>query len=101
LRRDWFTFHRYERHPMRINLGDKAACTITGFTGICVARTEWISGCTRVTLQPAVDKDGKVPDGQTFDEPMLKVVKAGAIALGPKDTGGPRPAPTRQATPAR
>lgn len=37
---------------MRINLGDKARDTITGFEGICIVRSEYISGCTRVGLQP-------------------------------------------------
>lgn len=86
---------------MKINLGDKARCTITGFQGVCVAITEWISGCTRITLQPSVDLYGKVADAQTFDGPMVEVVEAAAVKVGPKDTGGPRPEPKRPAGPAR
>ncbi len=84
---------------MAIQLGDKARDKVTGFEGICVARTDWISGCARLTLQPNVGKDGKVPDGQTFDEPMLELVKAGALKMGPKNTGGPRPEPNRASAP--
>jgi hypothetical protein len=79
-----------------IQLGDKAKDTVTGFTGICVARTDWISGCARLTIQPHADKDGKIPEAQTFDEPMLQLVKSGVIDMGPKKNGGPRPEP-RQA----
>ena len=82
-----------------IQLGDKARDTVTGFEGICVARTDWISGCARLTLQPPTSKDGKIPDAQTFDEPMLALVKRAALAVGPKKTGGPRPEPTRASTP--
>ena len=82
-----------------IQLGDKARDTVTGFEGICVARTDWISGCARLTLQPPTGKDGKIPDAQTFDEPMLALVKRAALAVGPKNSGGPRPEPMRTSTP--
>lgn len=34
-----------------------------------------------------------MPDPQHYDEPMLKLLKAGKFAATSKDTGGPRPAP--------
>jgi hypothetical protein len=77
-----------------IQLGDKARDTITGFTGICVAKTEWLHGCTRVTLQPdKIGKDGKIPESHTFDEPQLEPVKPKFFKRGRTDTGGPRPEP--------
>lgn len=85
----------------KINLGDTARDRVSGFKGVCVAITQWISGCARVTLQPPTGKDGKIPDAQTFDEPMLELVKAQAVAMGPTKTGGPRPAPTTSAAPRR
>lgn len=85
----------------KINLGDEAKDRVSGFKGVCVARTEWISGCARLTLQPPTGKDGKIPDAQTFDEPMLELVKAAKIAMGPKITGGPRPEPTQRQAPRR
>ena len=75
----------------KINLGDECRDTITGFTGIAVARTIWLHGCDRVTLQPKVDKDGKIPDNNTFDEVQLEVIKAKVKPKEPKiTTGGPR-----------
>lgn len=84
---------------MSIQLGDKARDKVTGYEGICVARTDWISGCARLTLQPPAGKDGKIPDAQTFDEPMLELVKAQVLPTGPQKKGGPRPEPTRATAP--
>ena len=86
-----------------INLGDKVKDVVTGFTGIVIARTEWLVGCVRCVVQPPVDKDGKVPENQAFDEPQLELIKAKAVSLvvepepqkfSPKRTsGGPMPIP--------
>lgn len=84
---------------MTVELGDECTDTVTGFKGICVARTQWLIGCVRIMLQPPVDKEGKVPDAVNFDEPTLKVTKRGKIkvadtAAGEKP-GGPIPLPRR------
>lgn len=75
----------------RIELGDKVKCRVTGFTGIAVARTIWLNGCDRITIQPPVGKDGKHPEGYTFDEAAVEVITKGAAALPqPKhERGGP------------
>ena len=79
----------------KINLGDEARDPVTGFKGICVCRTEWISGCARVGLQAPMGKDGKVPDVMHFDEPMLEVAKPTKITPAPTQRGGPRPDPAK------
>jgi len=87
---------------MTINLGDEAKDAVTGFSGIATARTVWLNGCVRVSLQPRkLDKDGKVQEALTFDEPQLVLVKAGAVPCGPRDTGGPIPSPTQHKGPTR
>lgn len=86
---------------MTIKLGDKARDKVTGFTGIVFVRSEYLSGCTRVGLQPPVDKEGKVPESQHFDEPMLELVKAAIIPPQPTADGGPRPVPRQHAAPPR
>lgn len=78
-----------------INLGDKVKDKVTGFKGIAIARTEWLNGCSRITVQPDRLDGGKVPDSQTFDEPQLTVLKAGQVKTGSRDTGGPIPNPIR------
>lgn len=77
-----------------IKLGDIAEDVITGFQGTVIATTQWLNNCERVMLQPRIDKDGKVPDAQSFDVPNVKLIKAGP-AHTPVRTGGPRPEPRR------
>lgn len=79
----------------RINLGDVAKDTITGFTGVVVAETKWLHGCVRLTLQPKELKDGKPIEGLTFDEPQLELISTKS-AKGTSKTGGPRPEPARR-----
>lgn len=78
-----------------INLGDKVKDKVTGFAGIAIARTEWLNGCIRVTVQPDKLTDGKVAASETIDEPQLVVVKIGQVKVKVSDTGGPIPAPVR------
>jgi hypothetical protein len=85
---------------MAVELGDVAKDTITGFTGVVIAKTKWLHGCERVTLQPEKLQDGKPVDQQTFDVPQVVVVKA-AKHGGTRDTGGPRPEPARRQSPPR
>ncbi len=83
-----------------VQLGDLAEDTVTGFEGVCVARTEWLNGCWRMTLQPkALDKDGKPCAAETFDDFQLRVVRAKTQPVGSKETGGPRDAPPRAKDP--
>lgn len=85
-----------------VNLGDKARDTVSGFAGVCVARTEWLNGCWRMTLQPqGLDKDGKPQDSQTFDDFQLEVTEPKRQPVGSKETGGPRDEPVRARDPGR
>jgi hypothetical protein len=84
-----------------IKLGDKVKDTITGFTGIAVARTEWISGCARIVIQPSVGKEGKLEESQSFDEPLVEVIKPKKIKSQDHFTGGPRPTAMQKLTPKR
>ena len=52
--------------------GETVRDLVTGFKGIVVARTDYISGCNRYQLQPKVGADGKFPDSVTIDEPALE-----------------------------
>lgn len=66
---------------MRCELGDEVRDIVTGFNGIAVARTIWLCGCDRITIQPRLDKDGMVPEPLVFDEPQIKVVKRKTIRV--------------------
>lgn len=74
----------------KINLGDKCRDKLSGFEGVCVARTEHLHGCTRITIQPQELHDGKPVDAHWFDEPQVELVDQGFYTV-PKleKTGGP------------
>ncbi len=84
---------------MRLQLGEKAKHKITGFTGIIIARTEWLNGCWRMTLQSHKLKDGIPVEPQTFDEFDLELVEDKKVKAGSKETGGPRPSIGRAVDP--
>lgn len=75
----------------KINLGDEVKDSITGFIGVAVARTEWITGCPRIVVQPKVKKDGLLPESVTFDENTLIVTKPVKSKAVDRAIGGPRP----------
>lgn len=53
-------------------LGKEYKDKISGFIGVAVAKTEWINGCVRITLQPKLDKDGKIQDNVCLDIEQLE-----------------------------
>lgn len=84
----------------KIRVGDKVRDTVTGFSGIVVAMTEWLNGCLRATVQPQELHDGKPIDPFTFDVEQLEVIAPEAAkALAP--SGGPTAEPRRPDTPGR
>lgn len=73
-----------------INLGDEVKDMVSGFQGVAVARHTYLQGCARISIQPPIDKDGRLPDSYAFDEPMCEVIKAGKVApVEAKKPGGP------------
>jgi len=88
-----------------IRLGDEAKDTITGFTGIVIAMTNWLNGCQRIVIQPQGLHNGIPIEHQAFDvEQVAVVVPIRAIpvlerTLEPAGTGGPKPTPTRHSDP--
>ncbi len=73
----------------KFSVGDKLKDKITGFSGVVMARTEWLNGCVRYQLQPTELKAGKMQDEAVFDEGQLVLVKAAKPEPKPK-RGGPQ-----------
>ena len=71
-----------------IKLGEKVKETITGYTGIVMARTAYLTGCTQVALAGKVLKDGTVPEWQWFDEKRCVSISKTVVDLEKEDTGG-------------
>lgn len=57
-----------------IELGSKVRDNVSGFEGIVIGVTHWLTGCDRYVVQ-APSKDGKRPDPDSFDERHLKVLE--------------------------
>jgi hypothetical protein len=86
---------------MQIQLGDRVKDKVTGYTGIVVARTEWLNGCVRITVQNEKLKDGQVQPDFTFDEFQLTLLKGKVVTSGGRETGGPIPSPRQHGSPSR
>ena len=80
-----------------VRLGDEVKDTVTSFTGIAVARSEYLNGCVRFGVQGPLH-DGVPTEWQWFDEGQLHVTIAGAVQLQlplKEAPGGPHPNPVR------
>jgi len=80
-------------------LGDEVTETITGFTGVAVAKIEFLNGCTQFAVQPkGLTKDGEMQDKQFIDIQQLEVVRKDTKKDEKKDGpgGGFRDYPSSQ-----
>lgn len=76
---------------MTIELGDKVRCKHTGFTGIAVAKIEYINGCTQYAVLPKVKAGEKYPEDVGIDDTSLEVVtkkKKTSVTKKKKPIGG-------------
>lgn len=71
------------------DLGDKVKDVITGFTGIVIAKTKYINGCSRCGVQSTeLGKDGLPTESIGFDDPQLRIIAKKKVKETSKDTGG-------------
>lgn len=88
---------------MTIPLGHRVRDRVTGLTGVVTARHVYLFGCVRLSVQPPVAGDGKIPESLGFDEPGLEdlgpapgLAELVARINAPRtwaDPGGPRDDP--------
>lgn len=67
----------------KIERGDLVRDRLTGLEGIVVARTEWLNGCARITIQPPGVKDGKPFEVSTVDEENCEYISQSAAHVVP------------------
>jgi hypothetical protein len=80
-----------------IEPGDRVKDKVSGFTGICTARYEFLNRCVRIEVSPeGLDKDGNPAPGKVFDEHSLEVVARGVVARPPASIPDPHPTPKQQ-----
>lgn len=84
----------------KFGLGQVLKDIVTGFKGVVAARTEYLTGCNRYSLQSQkLTKENKPADWQTFDETVLVVTDKKTIKpmlsnqpeVAKKQRGGPQP----------
>jgi heat shock protein HspQ len=74
----------------KFSLGSIVKDRITGFKGVIICRSQWLTNCNTYGVKPQeLDKDNKPHDAQYFDEPNLILVKADIFAEPEIKTGGP------------
>lgn len=71
----------------KFELGDELEDTLTGYSGVCVYRTQWLTNCNVYGLQPRGLREGKIREREQFDEPRLRIVEQ-SVATPSRDTGG-------------
>lgn len=79
----------------KYDLGAHLRDTITGFSGVAIARTQWMNKCVRYAIQPReLDKDGNVREDRWFDEEQVVLVSKDNFAPKAVPSGGPKPDPS-------
>ena len=73
-------------------LGDKVKDLITGYEGIVIARTQYITNCNTYGVKSLKLKNDVPMDTQWFDEPHVVLVVEKAYKAH-QTTGGPTDAP--------
>jgi len=80
---------------MSIKFGSKVKDKITGFIGIVTGKASYISGCSRILVEPPIDKDKKMREAEWIDENRIETVDNSIIKLDDiiKTSGPGKPAP--------
>lgn len=73
----------------KFTLGSEVKCTITGYKGVVIGRTQWLHGCNTYMVKSKGLKDGKPMDSVAFDEAALELVKPVKERTETPKNGGP------------
>ncbi|WP_369913935.1 hypothetical protein AB8810_12975 [Xanthomonas sp. NCPPB 3005] len=76
-------------------LGSTVTDRITGFNGVAVGHVEYLTGCNQTLVVPRVDSEGKLREGQWFDDQRLQVNELASVWLDNSATPGHDAAPSR------
>jgi hypothetical protein len=63
----------------KIDLGDIAKDSVTGFQGMVIGRSRYLYNVDRLTLQPRELKDGKRQESRSFDEPGVEYISGSEV----------------------
>ena len=74
-------------------IGKKIKDKVSGMSGVVVSVTYFLNGCIRLSIQPPIDKDGKMRDERWFDIQQIELVEKPAekpVEVERSATGGPQ-----------
>jgi hypothetical protein len=57
-----------------IKLGDKVTDNLTGFTGVAIARCEYLNGCIRYEIQSLTLEKGQMAETIWIDEERISLI---------------------------
>jgi hypothetical protein len=80
-----------------VKLGDKVKHMITGFEGIAIGITSYLSGCDQVGIRPQGLHEGKPVNVYWFDVTLVEVIEPDKVRptkTMKEDPGGPQPTPS-------
>lgn len=61
----------------RFELGEELQDIVTGYKGIAMCRTEFLTGCVHYALAMQGIKDGQIKDWEHFDQSRLRKIGEG------------------------
>lgn len=79
-----------------MNMGDKVTDTLSGFTGLVVARVEYLTGCNQLLILPRSPEDNDIKGAHWFDIERCELVEAGCVEVRAAPTGRDMPLPDKR-----
>lgn len=77
----------------KFNNGDSVKDIITGYEGVIIGRTDWLTGCNTMGVLTRELKEGKPQEPNWIDENRLNLINEKEVILNKKeqpiDPGGP------------
>lgn len=64
---------------MKIELGDKVKCRVSGHTGIVTSMINYLNGCVQAGVQAPIAKDKKWGENMSIDISQLAIIKKNVL----------------------
>jgi len=71
----------------KFEVGSEVVDSISGYSGIIIYRSQWLSNCNTYGVKSKEIKDGRPIEPVQFDEPQLNLIEPDVIEKN-QDTGG-------------
>lgn len=90
-----------ENTESKVELGCKVEDIVTGFKGVAIGITEYLTGCDVVGVKPYKLKDGLPQDACWIDRNQLRVIAEPTVEISSMfrkktDAGGPHETPPKR-----